>query len=404
MSSAQRPAVTVLSGFLGAGKTTLLRHLLRQTEGERWALVVNDVGAINMDARLLGGEVGADGSRVYELGEGCICCSIRDDLAETVCRLGAEGNFDRILVETTGVAEPRALAGLFVNRNLFGRSVDDFARLDALATVVDAADFSRRLRERDGARKAASSPRELLELMLEQVECADLIVLNKCDLCTAAELDELEAALRGLNPGAELLRTEQGQVPREWILGRALFSRERTLGAARWIAELNAAAAAGPEPAASASRPSAARVTPGYTLRYGLRSFVFKARQPFASDRLRDLLEGGLPGIVRAKGLLWLAERPDETAFLSLTASTQRIDWLSWWWAALVENGKARLEERPETIRRLWIEPHGDRRQELVFIGAGYDEPALRAALEACLAAPAPASFRSGDKATSPST
>ena len=139
---------------------------------------------------------------------------------------------------------------------------------------------------------------------------------------------------------------------------------------------------------------------------------LFEADTPGHTRRHRDIdggrarfdREQGLPGIVRAKGLLWLAERPDETAFLSLTASTQRIDWLSWWWAALIENGKARLEERPETIRRLWIEPHGDRRQELVFIGAGYDEPVLRAALEACLAAPAPASFRSGDRATSPST
>ena len=402
MSPESKPAVTVLSGFLGAGKTTVLRHLLRQTEGERWALVVNDVGSINMDARLLKGEALGDGAQVYELGQGCICCSIRDDLAETVCRLAAEGSYHRILVETTGVAEPRAIAGLFVNKNLFGRSVDDFTRLDALVTVVDAADFGRRWRGHSGPRQAASGPRDLVELLFEQVECADLIVLNKSDLAAPRELDELETGLRGLNAGAEILRTELGQVPREWILGRSLFARERTLAAARWISELNTAAA--PAPAAPRpARPSVARVEPDYTARYGLRSFLFHARQPFAQARLDALLRDGLPGILRAKGLLWIAERPDETAFLSLTGSTTRIDWLSWWWAALIENGKARPEERPEPIRRLWVEPHGDRRQELVLIGSGYDEPRLRSALEACLL-PAPLPLRSGNRDLSPST
>jgi G3E family GTPase len=387
--------VTILCGFLGAGKTTLLRHLLSQNEGARWALVVNDVGAINLDARLISdlvagksvaGEAEAalqGASEVVDLGNGCVCCSNKDDLAETLCRLASAGRFDHIIVETTGLAEPAALARLFVQRNEFGRSVTDFARLHGLFTVIDAPDLLQRLASRDRSPTSPGAVKPLVELLLEQAECADVLLLNKCDRCPEEELLRLEALLADLNPHAELLRTEFSQAPVEWVLGRARFSAATTLGAARWISDLNAAAPV--LPGAPARRPTVARSVPEYTRRYGLRSFLFRARKPFARERLMELLERGLPGIVRAKGFYWLAERPDEMAFLSLAGGACSHTWLNYWWAAMVEAGKVSLDDRPPLIRALWEEPAGDRRQELVLIGVDFDEAALRRALEACL-------------------
>ena len=399
MSPPSLPPVTILCGFLGAGKTTLLNHLVRQAEGRRWALVVNDVGAINLDARLVAQNAATlarpfDTRDLVELGNGCVCCSNKDDLAETIMRLAIEGTYDHLLIETTGVAEPRPLASLFLQRNPFGRSVGDVARLSALVTVVDTPDFLRLWRTHGptapSRAPATSGPRPLFELMLEQVECADILLLNKCDRATPTEADELAAVLHALNPHADLLRTEHGQVMSEWLLDRPRFDATSTLGGAAWIRELNALA---PTPAIGRpaaltppARPVATRATPDYTTRYGLRSFVFQARRPFVQERWHALLARGLPGIVRAKGFYWLRERPDEMAFLSLAGGVLRHEWPNYWWATLVEQGRARLDERPPLIRALWQEPHGDRRQELVFIGVDFEEPVLRRALESCLA------------------
>jgi len=384
--------VTLLCGFLGAGKTTLLRHLLAQNSGERWALVVNDVGAINMDARTLGTALeqqAEQGSELVELGNGCVCCAIKDDLAETLCRLGVNPRFDRILVETTGVAEPRGLAQLFLQRNPFGRSVSDFARLESVLTVVDAADFLRRWRGRDASPANPGAPKPLLELLLEQVEHADALVVNKGDLVPPADLALLTQILGGLNPRAEVLNTEQGQAPLEWVLGRQRFSATETLASALWIQELNAVAPLQPGNQTSSGKPSAVRTTPSHTLNYGLRSFVFQARRPFDQERLLALFHTGVPGIVRAKGFCWFEQRPDEMAFISLAGGASYLQWLNYWWANLIESGKAGLEDRPPMIRALWKEPMGDRRQEIVFIGVDYEEASVRRSLEACLAKPA---------------
>lgn len=418
MPSPALPAVTVLNGFLGAGKTTLLNHLLPQAEGQRWALIVNDVGAINLDARLItqkSAELerpkGSSAPEMYELANGCVCCAIKTDLAETLCRLAAKGRYTHIILETTGVAEPRGIAQLFIQKNIFGRSVSDFACLKALVTIVDAADFLRRFHESPTEQATENlGTKKLVELLIEQVECADLIVLNKCDLVDEAQLRELEALIGGLNPRAELFRTEHGQVPRELLLDRQRFDSVETMRAARWVQDLNAAAPniapeassstdgapnalqdyRGPLPSPATSqetrrRPEIERIEPDYTAKYGLRSFLFQARRPFVQARLNALLASGLDGIVRAKGFFWLKERPDEMGFLSMAGGIVREEWLNYWWAAMIENGKASMDERPPMIRALWQAPHGDRRQELVFIGVGYNEPALRRALESCL-------------------
>ena len=371
-----RPPVTVLSGFLGAGKTTLLKHLLGQSEGRRWAAVVNDVAALNVDAQLV---AGAGAKRVVELGNGCVCCSVRDELAETIAELTQTGDYDRVLVETTGVAEPRGVADLFGRKNAFGRSLNDFARLEALVTVVDARNF---LDERSAAAeaKAADAPggkKPVFELMLDQAECADVLVLNKCDLATAGELAELEEILRGLNARAEILRAEHGQVASEALLGRQRFEAGETLGAAKWIRVLSGAGA-------PSLRPSGPE--PRHEAKYGITSFVFEARRALARKKFFAWLDGGLPrGLLRAKGFFWLAEQPADIGFLSVAGGRARREFIGTWAAALRERGVIGEAEIPPAARAKWVEPHGDRRQEMVFIGTGLDALAIKTALDDCL-------------------
>lgn len=385
-----KPGVTILCGFLGAGKTTLLNHLLKQAEGRRWAAVVNDVAAVNIDAD----EVRARGETaaardVVELAGGCVCCSAKDDLAETLVELAtADGGkrHEHILVETTGVAEPSAIANLFLRKNPFGVSLGAVATLSTLVTVVDAAAFARewtRHRARPVAReRAGSGDRPVFELMMEQVECADVVLLNKCDLADEAEAALAEEIVRGLNTRAEIVRTERGQVAAEFLLERARFDARATLGAPRWVRELNAVAPAG---GGFVVKPEAA-AKPSHEAKYGIVSFVWRERRPLARVKFHQWMETGAPGLLRAKGFFWTREQPDELGFVSVAGGVVRYDTLNYWWAAMIENGKVRKEDRPERVRALWQEPHGDRRQELVFIGVGLDEAAIRAGLAACLA------------------
>ncbi len=389
-----RPPVTVLCGFLGAGKTTLLRHLLGQAEGRRWAAVVNDVAAINVDGQVVQG-AGAD--RVVQLGNGCVCCSVKDELAETVAELcGGPVKYDHVLVETTGVADPRGVADLFVRKNRFGRSLSDFARLSALVTVVDARGFlAERARsgvaqETEGRRDGEKRP--VFELMVDQAECADVIVVNKCDVVSEEELGRLEAILRGLNPRAEILRAEQGQVASEFLLGRVRFDEKATLGAARWIRVLNGRAGTegsgvgvmGLRGVGAGQRPA----LPGrHEEEYGIRSFVFEARRALVREKFLAWLERELPaGLLRAKGFFWFADQEADIGFLSVAGGGVRTEWVGTWAAALVEAGVITAAAVPASAREKWVEPRGDRRVELVFIGIGLDEAAMRAGLEGCLA------------------
>jgi G3E family GTPase len=383
------PPVTVLSGFLGAGKTTLLRHLLAQAEGRKWAAVVNDVAAVNVDAQLV---AGAGAARVVELGNGCVCCSVKDSLAETVAELAADGAYEHILIETTGVAEPRGVADLFTKKNAFWRSLGDFAQLSALVTVIDARSFldeQRQSRDRPQG-NGSSKIKPVFELMVDQAECADVLVLNKCDLANEEELAEVEEILRVLNPRAELLRAERGQVTSEWLLGRVRFSAEETVGAARWIKLMRGEGGRGGSGAAEGmgvtARPAVAPY-PRHEAEYGITSFVWEARRPMVRETFFALLEGGLPaGLLRAKGFFWLAEQPTDIGFLSLAGGCVRHEFVGTWVAALRDSGVIKEAEISAATQAKWSEPYGDRRQELVFIGTGLDAGELRGRLEACLA------------------
>ena len=438
------PPVTVLCGFLGAGKTTLLRHLLGQAEGRRWAAVVNDVAAINVDGQVVqGAGARATGSgeapRVVQLSNGCVCCSVKDELAETIAELCANGQYAHVIVETTGVADPRGVADLFVRKNRFGRSLSDFARLSALVTVIDARGFlaerarsgaegeterrregeteraekrtrgeneerervggavAERKRKEHEDRERVGGVKPVFELMVDQAECADVLVLNKCDLVSEEELVQLEAILRGLNPRAEILRTEQGQIASETLLDRVRFDEKATLGAARWIRVLQGGAAekrdggvASPTAVAAAAvlgagvwKPNMAR----HEEEYGIRSFVFEARRALVREKFVAWLARDLPqGLLRAKGFFWFAEQAADIGFLSVAGGAVRTEFVGTWAAALVEAGVITAAAVPANAREKWVEPQGDRRVELVFIGVGLDEAAMRVGLARCLA------------------
>ncbi len=371
-SNRTAPPVTVLSGFLGAGKTTLLRHLLSQAEGRRWAAVVNDVAALNIDAQIVA-ETSSGAARTVALGNGCVCCSIRDELAETLAELCATGSFDHVLVETTGVAETRPLADLFLRKNAFGRSLGDFASLHAIVTVIDARMFLDERRRTAAAGPAIARGREpWLDLMLDQAECADVLVLNKCDLVTAAEREAIEGELRALNPRAEIFPAEQGQIAAEMLLDRARFDPIGTLRGARWIKVLEAA------PRGTLVQ----RPTPAHG---ALQTCVFAERTPFVRRRLEAWIEGGgLRGVLRAKGFFWCHETPADIGFLSVAGGRTKLETVGTWAAALRERGIIGDTEIPAAAHAHWQEPYGDRRQELVFIGAGLDEARLREELTSC--------------------
>lgn len=384
------PPVTVLSGFLGAGKTTLLNHLVAQAAGRRLALIVNDVAAINIDAQIVAQQseaLAGDGSRrIVQLGRGCVCCSIRDELAETLAELCATGSYDHVLIEGSGVADPRGIARLFTQRNAFGKSLSDFARLNALVTVVDAADFLRRWdgRPTESEVHAAGEPKPVFELMVEQIECADLLVMNKCDLISAADAQRAEAVLGGLNAHAEIHRAERGQLPIELLLDRARFAGDTTLRGARWVRLLDEAAGAR---TVARMKPVVSRVGPAkHEVVYGIRSTVFTARRPLRRAEFEQAISRLASSLLRAKGFFWLAEQNDSIGFLSVAGGAVRYDFIGTWAAAMRERGLLTPEEIPAAAKAKWAEPHGDRRQEMVFIGVSLDETALQAELNGCLA------------------
>ncbi len=365
--------VTVLSGFLGAGKTSLLTHLLHNRSGMKVAVIVNDMSELNIDAELVRGEVTLDrvDEQLVEMSNGCICCTLREDLLTEVTELARTGRFDYLLIESTGISEPLPVAVTFAFESSDGTSLGSLAMIDTMVTLVDASTFLDELHEDDllGDRDLAAADgddRALANLLIDQVEFADVLVVNKVDLAGPELTGRVEAALRMLNPGARLLRSVHGEVDPHEVLGTGRFDVEAAALLPGWLRELDGFEHV-PE-----------------TEEYGISSFVYRAARPFHPARLEAAVDG-LDGILRSKGTVWLASRPDVCGSWSQAGPWLRLEPAGWWLADTPEDGWDLDPDEADSLERIWDHQAGDRRQELVFIGQDLDPAAVRALLDPAL-------------------
>lgn len=368
--------VTVLSGFLGAGKTTLLNHVLTNREGRKVAVIVNDMSEINIDGALVktgDAALSRTDEKLVEMSNGCICCTLREDLLQEVARLASEGRFDYLLIESTGISEPLPVAETFTFEDETGQSLSEVARLDTMVTLVDAANFlddyesSDALADRELAVNEEDE-REVVGLLVDQVEFADVIIINKTDLLTAEGLDHLEGVLRSLNSSAHIIRAERGNVPLAEILDTKRFDFARASMAPGWMAVMR-----GEEQTE--------------TEEYAISSFVYRTRRPFHPARLSEFIQQGrlTRELLRSKGFCWIATRPDWIGLWSQAGKVLELSPQAVWWDSVPREEWPEDSETQDAITSQFEGEYGDRRQELVLIGRFLEEETMRPALDACL-------------------
>ncbi|MDG0026949.1 GTP-binding protein [Trinickia sp. Y13] len=391
--------VTVLSGFLGAGKTTLLNHILANRAGLRVAVIVNDLAAVNIDAALVkdAASLSRVEERLVELSNGCICCTLREDLLAEIDRLAKENRFDAILIESTGIAEPMPIAETFAFSDDEGHALADVARLDTMVTVVDAFNFLRDYASADalaerGLAASEEDDRTIVELLIEQIEFCDVLVVNKADLVDADALERLSRILARLNPRAVQIVSRFGAVPLHDVLNTGRFDFEAAASAPGWLASLEHEHDHDHD---HAQHHDHVHGETGHSHvseadQYGIGSFVYRARRPFNAERLWRLLHEEWQGVLRSKGFFWLATRNDVAGSLSQAGGVCRHGPAGMWWAAQPRDEWPQDDELAAEIAADWYgAPEdasiGDRRQELVLIGVALDAQRWREKFDACL-------------------
>lgn len=371
----QKLPVTVLSGFLGAGKTTVLSHILNNRQGRKVAVIVNDMSEVNIDAATVQNEVSLNHSeeKLVEMSNGCICCTLREDLLEEVTKLAQEGRFDYLVIESTGIAEPLPVAETFTFADENGLSLSDVARLDTMVTVVDAINFLRDYDEAKFLTETAESlgeddERSVADLLVDQVEFADVILISKTDLAEKSEIERLLAILRTLNTSATILPISNGEVELDAVLDTQSFSFEKAQQAPGWLKEMRGEHI--PE-----------------TEEYGISSFAYHARRPFHPEKFYDFLHNAKDygKLIRSKGYFWLATRPEFVGQWSQAGGIARYGVAGMFWKAIPKEEWPTDQDYLDAINDIWQEPYGDMRQELVFIGQGLEQKKLIARLNECL-------------------
>ena len=370
--------VTVLSGYLGSGKTTLLNHILNHREGRRIAVIVNDMSEVNIDKDLVadGGGLSRTDEKLVELSNGCICCTLRDDLLKEVERLVHKGNIDYIVIESTGISEPVPVAQTFSYIDeAMGIDLTSICRLDTMVTVVDANRFVNDIHSEDllvdrnqGA--DVTDERSIADLLIDQVEFCDVLVLNKTDLVTNEALDKLEHILRTLQPDAKIIKTTQSQVDINDVLDTGRFDFEKASNSAGWIKELT-------EGGHEAHTPE--------TEEYGMSSFVYSRRLPFHAKRFNDWLEQMPQNIVRSKGIVWLAQYNEVACLLSQAGSSCNISPVTYWVASMPKEKREEILAQRRCVAEIWDIEYGDRKTQFVIIGTDLDQEKIEKELDECL-------------------
>ena len=367
--------VTVLSGFLGSGKTTLLNRILNNREDLKVAVIVNDMSEVNIDSQLVqNGEASLSRTeeKLVEMSNGCICCTLREDLLVEIQRLAKENRFDYLVIESTGISEPLPVAETFTFEDEEGKSLSNFAILDTMVTVVDCVHFFDNLDSLESLKDRGESmgeddERTIVDLLIDQIEFANIILLNKSNEVKAEHLKKIKGVIKGLNPDATCIQTNYSNVELKDVLNTGLFDFDKASQAPGWLKEMRGEHI--PE-----------------TEEYNISSISFKSRKPFHPQRFMEFIQSNLTGIYRVKGYFWLATRMDFVGQISIAGKLAEISPAGKWWAA-VEKNQWDFEDQEmfDFVKENWQEPYGDRRQELVFIGTGIDKDAITKRIESCL-------------------